>query len=686
MSFQQLQRRSRDWIADSLREFRSREHLYLLVLAVLIGVLGGLGNLFFQFLIDLIRKLAWGGPDAFVHRFSEAPIWLKLGVPTLGGLVGGLVIYFVAPEAKGHGVPEVMKATALNDGVIPKRTVVGKTLASALTLATGGSVGREGPIVQIGAAMGSAIGQWLKLNSIRMKTVVACGATAGIAATFNAPIAGAFFSAEVILGDFGVAYFAPLVISAVIATLVSHAYIGNDPAFIIPEGLTLTDGREIILYVLLGLLAAFVGQAFMRALHKAEDLAESVKAWPPLKTAAGGLLIGVVGLWAPRSLGNGYEAIEAAMKGEVIFGALAVLLIVKIVATSITLGSGNSGGIFAPSLFMGVMFGGLLGRFFNIWFPDWTAGSGAYALVGMGAVVAAVIHAPITAIIMIFEMTRDYGIILPLMISVVIATLTSQKLERHSIYTFKLARQGIDLLKGKDHNVLRRMRVREIFRDHVEQIPQEMPLRQVLPRLAEASHHEAFVVNEHEHITGILTLDEVKRVLPQLEALGQVLIALDVATTDFPTVTLDDDLDFAMRQFGKSNIEEMPVVDAEDPTRPLGTLIRHDVIQAYNRAMLSEDLAGGVSSRVQSSVKSHVSETLGGFVLSECVVPHEMEGKTLRELDFRSRFHTQVVLVCTSPEGGEACYELPERETVLRAGDRLLLFGTPANVAKVKNL
>jgi len=672
---------------DMLRDFRSREHLYLMILAVLIGVLGGLGNLFFQFLIDLIRKLAWGGPDAFVLRFTEAPIWLKLGVPTLGGLVGGLVIYFVAPEAKGHGVPEVMKAVALKDGVIPKRTVIGKTVASALTLATGGSVGREGPIVQIGSAMGSALGQWLRLNSVRMKTIVACGATAGIAATFNAPIAGAFFSAEVILGDFGVAYFAPLVISAVVATLVSHIYIGNDPAFIIPEGLTLTDGRELFLYAILGLLAALVGQAFMRALHKAEDLAEALPAWPPLKTALGGLLIGVVGIWAPRTLGNGYEAIEAAMKGEMIFGALAILLIVKIVATSITLGSGNSGGIFAPSLFMGVMMGGLLGNLFNSWFPDWTAGSGAYALVGMGAVVAAVIHAPITAIIMIFEMTRDYGIILPLMVAVVIATLTSQRLERYSIYTFKLARQGIDLLKGKDYNVLRGLKVREVFRDHVERVPQDLPLAKVLPMLAEASHHEAFVVDEHEHIVGILTLDEVKRALPQLEALGMVLIALDVATTNFPTVTLDDDLDFAMRQFGKSNIEEIPVVDAEDPSRPLGTLVRLDVINAYNRAMLSEDLAGGLSSRMEASVRSHVSETLGGFVLSECVVPHEMEGKTLRELDFRHRFQTQVVLICSSgDEEGESCYELPERDTVLAAGDRILLFGKQENVARVKNL
>jgi CIC family chloride channel protein len=577
-----------------------------------------------------------------------------------------------------------MKSVNLRNGVIPRRTVLGKTFASALCLASGGSVGREGPIVQIGAAMASTVGQALKLNSVRMKTLVACGATAGIAATFNAPIAGAFFSAEVILADFGVGYFAPLVISAVVATVVSHRYIGDDPAFLVPEGLTLTDGRELLLYALLGLLAAFVAQAFMKSLHRMEDVADRLPVWTPLKTALGGLSIGLVGLMAPRSLGNGYEAIEAAMNGEVILASLALLVLAKILATSLTLGSGNSGGIFAPSLFMGVMFGGLFGQFFHGLFPDWTAGSGAYALVGMGAVVAAVIHAPITAIIMIFEMTRDYGIVLPLMISVVLATITSQKLEQHSIYTFKLARQGIDLLKGKDHNVLRKMRVDEVMRRSMDSVNQSTPLSRVLPQLAEFSCHEGFVLDDEGRLKGILTLDEVKRALPQIDLLGDVLIALDVAQTDPPTVGPDDDLDFAMRQFGRSNIEEMPVLDPAQSEKPLGTLVRHDLIRAYNQAMLQEDLAQGLGSRMDSSVRSHVTETVGGYVLEDFPVPREMEGRTLGELNFRKRYHAQVLLICSTRES-KHCYSLPEQDTRLQAGDRILVFGSRENVARVRN-
>jgi len=685
MSFQQLRKFFGSLTENMLRDFRSREHLYLMILAVLIGGLGGLGNLFFQMLIDFFRHLSWGGADNFVERFRAASIWLKIGVPTLAGFLGGLIIYYIAPEAKGHGVPEVMKAVALKNGVIPKRTVVGKTLASALCLASGGSVGREGPIVQIGSAMGSAVGQALRLNSIRMKTLVACGATAGIAATFNAPVAGAFFSAEVILGDFGVAYFAPLVMSAVVATLVSHAYIGNDPAFTIPPGLALANWREVILYAALGVVAALVGQAFIHTLNKAEDLADDSKIWPPLVTTLGGVLIGVIGAFVPHALGNGYSAIEAAMEGKLVLGTLALFLVVKILATSVSLGSGNSGGIFAPSLFMGASSGAILGHFFHAWFPGWTAGGGAYALVGMGAVVAAAIHAPITAIIMIFEMTRDYGIILPLMIGVVVATLVSQRLERYSIYTFKLARQGIDLLKGKDHNVLRRLKVREVFRDSVEHLPQNMPLSKVLPLLAEASHHEAFLLDREGCLSGILTLDEVRRVLPQLETLGQVLIALDVAVTEFPTVSLEDDLDLAMRQFGKCNVEELPVVDPDNPRKLLGTLVRHDVIRAYNDATINEDLAGAAAGRMESSLHRHTTETLGGFVLSECDIPRKMVGKSLRELDFRSHFDTQVLLVRGTDEKG-TCYELPGSDTVLREGDRILLFGSRADVARVKNL
>ncbi len=679
---------SRAKFESLLADFRSHDYRFTMVLALLLGVLGGLGNLFFQFLIDLFRGLAWGGADDFVGRFTEAPIWLKLGVPVIGGFLGGLVIHYMAPEAKGHGVPEVMKAVALKGGQIPRRTVIGKTLASALCLASGGSVGREGPIVQIGSAMGSLLGQLLKLNTARMRTLVACGATAGIAATFNAPIAGAFFSAEIILGDFGVAQFAPLVASAVVATLVSQiAEGGNDPAFHIPEGLTLTDGRELLLYALLGFGAALVAVGFMKVLHKAEDLFDGLPVWSPFRAAMGGLGIALIGLAAPHTLGNGYAAITAAMNGELLLGTLGMMLLIKVFATSITLGSGNSGGIFAPSLFLGVMFGGVMGNLFHGWFPDWTAEPGAYALVGMGAVVAAAIHAPITAIIMIFEMTRDYALILPLMLAVILATLFSQKLQRQSIYTFKLARQGIDLLSGKDFNVLRRLKVGDVMHRHYDAVDQSAPLTEVLSHLAGSSHHESLVLDKEGRLTGLLTLDEVKRALPQVQLLGNVLIAQDLAIDDPPTLRGDDDLDFAMRTFGKLNIEEIPVVDPEDPSRPLGVLVRHEVIKAYNQAVTEDDLAESASSRIRASAGRRVTETLGGYVLEEIEVPIGMCGRNLGELDFRSHTQCQVLLISTGRERevGEQAHFLPERDTVLDAGNRILVFGKHDDVQKLRN-
>ena len=667
-------------------DFRAHDYRFTMVLALLLGVLGGLGNLVFQSLIDLFRVLAWGGADDFLGRFIAAPVWLKLGVPILAGFLGGLVIHFISPEAKGHGVPAVMKAVALRGGVIPRRTVAGKTLASSLCLAAGGSVGREGPIVQIGSALGSALGQLLRLNTPRMRTVVACGATAGIAATFNSPIAGAFFSAEVILGDFGLANFAPLVASAVVATLVSHISAGgNDPAFAVPPELGLSDGRELILYALLGLGAALVAVGFMKLLHKAEDFFDGIPLWPPLLTAIGGLGFGLIGIFAPEVLGNGYASITAALHGELVLRTLALLLVMKILATSITLGSGNSGGIFAPSLFMGVMYGGLLGTLFHRWFPAWTATPGAYALVGMGAVVAAAIHAPITVILMIFEMTRDYALILPLMLAVVLATLTSQRLQRHSIYTFKLAREGIDLLRGRDANVLRQLKVCDVMDRHYDAIAAAAPLEAVLSHLAHSSHQESLVLDADGRLAGILTVEEIKRALPQIAQLGGLLIAQDMAVADPPTLLPDDDLDAAMRAFGRLNIQEIPVVAAEDPRRPIGLLVRHTVINAYNQAVLELDLADGASSRMTSSLGQRVTETLGGYQLVEMEVPHGMRGRSLGDLDFRGRTGCQVLLIRRAGQLGEGAFALPDGATPLAPEDTMLVFGSRADVQRLRN-
>ncbi len=313
----------------------------------------------FRYLITAVQRLFWGDWTFSLELVRSHPKWWILLAPAIGGLLVGPLVYFFAREAKGHGVPEVMEAVALRAGVIRPRLVLVKSLASAISIGSGGSVGREGPIVQIGSALGSAIGQLLRVSGRRLKTLVGCGTAAGIAATFNAPIAGALFAVEVILGEFGVAQFSPIVISSVMATVVSRHYRGGCPAFVVPE-YEMNSAWELLVYLLLGVVAAFVALGFTRLLYWAEDLFDALPIKPWLTATLGGLAVGGVGIFSPHVLGVGYEAMAQALRGELVLGVLAMLLAVKVLATGLTIGSGGSGGVFAPSLFRWSMFGGAL--------------------------------------------------------------------------------------------------------------------------------------------------------------------------------------------------------------------------------------------------------------------------------------------------------------------------------------
>jgi CIC family chloride channel protein len=393
------------------------------VLAVIVGLAGGFGAVGFRYLINFFQTIAYGSPSELLHVVSDLPWYHILWIPAVGGLVVGPLVYFFAREAKGHGVPEVMEAVALRGGVIRKRIVFVKSLASAISIGTGGSVGREGPIVQIGSAIGSSLGQMLEVSVDRMRTLVGCGAAAGIAATFNAPIAGSMFALEVILGEFGLATFSPIVISSVVATAVSRHFLGDTPAFIVPA-YELVSAWELPIYIVLGLFCAMVGVAFTRILYVFEDAFDKIKFPEYLKATVGGLILGAGGLLVPEILGVGYGAIDLALMQKLAWWMLLVLVACKILATSITIGSGGSGGVFAPSLFLGAMAGGFFGSVVHSLFPEVTASPGAYSIVGMGALVSATTHGPLAAILILFEMTGSYKIILPLMLSCIIGTIT----------------------------------------------------------------------------------------------------------------------------------------------------------------------------------------------------------------------------------------------------------------------
>ena len=592
----------------------------------------------------------------------------------------GPLIYYFAREAKGHGVPEVMAAVALRGGVIRPRVAAVKALASAISIGSGGSVGREGPIVQIGAALGSTLGQLLGVSAAQLRTIVGCGAAAGIAATFNAPIAGALFAAEVVVGNFAVAQLSPIVISSVVATVVSRFFLGNEPAFPVPE-YELVSPFELAPYMGVGLVAGLVALVFMFSLYRTEDFFERTPVPEPLRAALGGALVGCIAIWLPNVYGVGYGTISAALSGQLPAITLAALIVAKIAATSITIGSGGSGGIFAPSLFLGATTGGLLGTIIHQWFPESTAGSGAYALVTMGAVVAAATHAPITAIIMIFELTQTIAIIPPLMAACVVSTLVTTYLHRDSIYTMKLRRRGIDLYEEESHNVLQSLYVHDVVDREPEILSSSASLQEVVDQVLQSDHTEFFVANEEGRLEGSFQLRTFTRMLVEREALMSIVVARDLAESNDFRVEENDNLELVMRLFSDGLHEEIPVIRADDPHGIVGSVHRKDVIHSYNQEVLRRDLAGSISSTVLAANKGHQVELGGGFVLEDLQAPLRFVGHSIRELDVQANTGVHIVLIRKrASEAGGGAIRVPTPDERIEEGDRLVVSGTRAAV------
>ena len=572
----------------NLKQIRTNEHTIMAVLAVLVGLAGGLGAVVFRYLISLFQTMGYGGRNDLLELVVNLPWYHRVGVPVIGGLIVGPLVYFFAREAKGHGVPEVMEAIALKGGVIRKRVVVVKTLASAICIGSGGSVGREGPIVQIGSAVGSTLGQFMKVSADRMRILVGCGAAAGIAATFNAPIAGSMFALEIVLGDFGLATFSPIVISSVVATAVSRYYLGDTPAFIVPV-YELVSAWELPMYLSLGFFCALVGITFTKTLYKIEDLFDEIKFPEYLKGIIGGLLLGAGSLAFPQILGVGYGAINIALMQKLSWWVLLILVPGKILATSITIGSGGSGGIFAPSLFLGAMAGGFFGAVVHYLFPGITASPGAYSIVGMGAVVAATTHGPLSAMLILFEMTGDYKIILPLMLSCIIAAIVAGQLLRDSIYTLKLARRGINIKEGKEVNVLKSMFVKDVMNPNVETVPEALPLGKMAEQISKSKFNSFPVLNAQNQLVGILSFNDYSEAIFD-ENLKDLVVARDLASTDLVTISMDDNLWTALEKISAKDFAVLPVVSAQEPNKLEGVVSRRDIIGAYNKAVLKKSL------------------------------------------------------------------------------------------------
>ncbi len=674
---------------ESVAQFRSTEHVFMVIVAVVIGLLGGFGAVGIQFTIKFFSRLFWGTGELHLDYLLQVPIWMKVGIPTGGALLVGAIVYFFAPEAKGHGVPEVMEAMALRDGRIRPRVALAKLLASSLCIASGGSVGREGPVIQIGSSIGSTVGQFLKVNPQRTKIFVACGAAAGIAAAFNAPMAGALFSVEIILSDFGVAQFSPIVISSVMATVVSRHFLGDFPAFTVPV-YHLVSPLELFPYVVLGLLSGLAAVLFTQVLCFFEDFFDDRLKIPGIaKNVIGGFLLGLLGLLLPEVYGVGYNSMNLALLGKLSWMVMLALVFAKILATSLSLGSGGSGGIFAPSLFIGTMTGGFFGDLVHMALPTLTATSGAYSMVGMGAVVAGATHAPITAILIIFEMTNDYKIILPLMIATIISTLLATKLNKESIYTIKLVRRGIDLFRGRELNVLRRLKVADHCNPKPQMISPGLGFRQMLEMVVNSPNTSFYLVDGDGKYIGVISLQEVRQAILDQDELSDLLVALDLATTAVPTVTVDTDLDQVMKLFGHTDQPELPVLDP-DSGRLLGAISHRRVTEAYNREIIKQSVGSELSSSIGVLDKVETIDFIDGYAMAEVRAPQSFIGCSLKEINMRSRFGLQVMMIkrrWSNPDGVVETRQLvPGPDDVIQDGDRLVVLGKNENIEVLKSM
>ena len=555
----------------------------LLILSFVVGIIGGYGAILFRFMIKGFHYAFTHETDALFGFMGHGYVIL---IPAIGGLLVGVITTFFADEAKGHGVPEVMNAVLLKGGKIRPKVSVAKILASAICIGSGGSAGREGPIVQIGSAFASTLGQVLRLSDSMIKRLVAAGAAAGISATFNAPIGGVIFGLEVILGEYTATNFGTLVIAAVTAQFITRIHLGNIHDFDLPQ-FTVVSPVEMVFYGILGVLSAFVAVAFIKMLYKSEDLFNHIPHVPSwMLPAIGGLGVGLIGFFFPQVLGVGYDVMTSAIIGQYSVGLVLALVVIKLISTSLTLGSGGSGGIFSPSLFMGAMLGAGMGMLLHQWFPTMTATPGAYAIVGMAAVFAAGTRAPITAVLILFEMTNTYEIILPLMVAVVIATYCAAKLKRDTLYTEKLSRRGINVFALKERNNLDYMKVSDIMSSNGEIISNRYNFSKMLDLIRNSSHSCFISVDDDGKLAGIVSLKDLRDAVFE-KGMDHVILAQDLATKDVLTVRPSDTLNDALKKFGTRDVELLPVVDSTAGGKVLGCVSRKNVISLYQDRVLN---------------------------------------------------------------------------------------------------
>lgn len=556
---------------------------WLAVLALLVGAVTGFADVVFNLLVRWFTRLFSGGTGTIPAGEGLNPLvpWLGkyflLFAPVVGGLLYGLLTWRFGPGVRGSGVPEVMYAVSRDECRLPPRIALVKPLASALCIGSGGSLGREGPVVQTGATLGSLAGRRFGISGERLRLLAACGAAGGISALFNTPIAGVVFALELILRDFEAESFGAVVISSVTAAVIGRGLIGEGVFFDFPE-FSISSPVEYLFYAGLGVLAAVVSVAFIRVRFGAEDAADRLWRGPEwARPAVGGLLLGAILFFLPQMYGSGYGVLESAVSGEYVFGFLLLLLVGKMVATSVTFGIGGSGGVFGPLLFMGAMLGTAYGGAAERLLPGLTGTPGTYGLVGMAAMFAGAAQAPFTAVITVFELTGEYSLILPLMAAVALSTVISRLLTLDTIYLLKLHGRGIYLDSFTQEGWMHQITVGEAMHPAPEPVSPQTSLEKLASRFADEQILALPVLDSGGTLRGTVTSVGVEKALVSGDHSVTASGLARPTTTLEPGQTLDEALNGLVRRASGG----LPVVNPEDG-EIVGWLSNRDVLRSYS--------------------------------------------------------------------------------------------------------
>lgn len=551
---------------------RPSELQVTLIWAGIIGFCGALCSITYRVATSFVHKILTGSTTpGLVESFTELPLWERLVIPAIGGLIAGAIIQL---GARFHGqvtTSDYMEAVVLGDGKISSRQSLVKSLSALFTNASGGSIGREGPLVQLSAMLASLAGRLQHWTTPRLRLLVACGAAAGIASAYNAPISGSVFVAEIVLGSMAMEIFGPLVFASVIATLTVRGFLGPGPLYAIPL-FRLNRAWEIGPYLLLGLVSGLFAPWFIRLLRTSEKWAEQVPAPVYVKMCFGGLIVGALAMFYPQVCGNGYSVVNEILSGHLLWQTLALILIFKVLATAATFGSGAVGGVFTPTLFVGASLGFLFGTVTQHVTGSTSINPSAFAIVGMGAFLAAATHAPIMAIVMIFELTLDHQIILPLMLACVVGYYTSVKIEKRSIYAEALKRKGA----GDYAKQLAELHVRDLMKPNPLTISPTTGFSEIGEKFINSRVNYLYVT-DHGQFVGAVSLHDIKSYLNTPE-LAKVVIAGDLLSDSFPIVRSGASLIEALDRFSHHDGERLPVVSHD--RHLVGSIAKTDVILA----------------------------------------------------------------------------------------------------------